>query len=113
MTADQLRRVLDYEGELCLDEQNHRDGKWCPLAVGLGLDRIWGPERGPSHESVYVVLTTLGYRIGQTRGVAGEFYTTDRAGDLRRAVKEVLEEYEQAATYTGEEPYTVRRRLFR
>lgn len=89
LTAEQLQRVISYPGEMVLDSVNYEDGKFCPLAVGLELDRT---TESPSHEVVYNTLVRMGYRVYNTRGIAGDFYTTERHRDLLEAAKEVLEE---------------------
>ena len=89
LTSEQIRRVLDYPNEMVLDEDNYTDGKFCPLAVGLGLDQI---VKQPTQEKVYAILALAGYKVNNTRGKKGEFYTTERARDLRTAAEEVLAE---------------------
>lgn len=89
LTVEQLQRVLFYEGEMCLDSYNYEDGRYCPPAIGVGLDRTMAE---PSHERVYNALVTLGYRVYNTRGIEGEFYTASRKGDLLEAAREVLAE---------------------
>ena len=85
----QLKRVIEFPGEMVLDEVNYADGKFCPLAVTLNLDKIITE---PSHEKVFDVLTTLGYNVYNTRGIEGNFYTTHRKEDLLEAAQEVLQE---------------------
>lgn len=94
LNREQIQRVIDYPGEMVLDEFNYQDGKFCPLAVGLGLDAM----DDPSHEKVFGLLTELGYSVYNTRGVPGEFYTTQRKRDLLVAAREVLAETEGAAS---------------
>lgn len=89
LTVEQLQRVIDYPGEMVLDTYNYEDGKFCPLAVALELDK---QITDPSHEKVFQVLTDLGYKVYNTRGVAGKFYTEDRKRDLLVATREVLRE---------------------
>lgn len=88
LNVEQLNRVISYKGEMVLDTYNYEDGKFCPLAVGVGLDCI----ENPTHEKVYKSLIDLGYKVYNTRGIKGEFYTTNRKEDLLIAAKEVLEE---------------------
>jgi hypothetical protein len=88
LTAEQLQFVLDWPEEMVLDTYNYVDGKFCPLAVGAGLANM--PE--PSHEKVFERLVELGYKVYNTRGISGEFYTSDRKADLLQATKEVLAE---------------------
>jgi hypothetical protein len=90
LTFEQLQRVIDYPGEMILDEFNYKDGKFCPLAIGIGLDQIMTAD--PTHEKVFITLTEMGYKVYNTLGIAGEFYTTNRKQDLLEAAKEVLEE---------------------
>ncbi len=88
LSATQLERVLSYPGEMVLDRCNYEDGKFCPLAIGIGLDEM----EAPTHDRVFGELTNRGYRVYNTRGISGEFYTTHRKRDLLLAAKEVLEE---------------------
>lgn len=92
LTIEQLQRVIDYPDDMILDQYNYQDGKFCPLAVGLELDKII-PE--PTHDKIFNHLTKLGYQVYNTRGIKGEFYTTNRKEDLIIAAKEVLEEKRQ------------------
>jgi hypothetical protein len=75
---------------MVLNAYNYCDGCFCPLAVGVGLDRMVDP----THDKVFAELTAMGYKVYNTRGILGEFYTTNRRDDLILAAKEVLEEYE-------------------
>lgn len=89
LTTEQLQRVLNYPGEMVLDSFNYENGKFCPLAIGVGLDRTLA---NPTHNVVYDTLIQMGYSVYNTRGIAGEFYTTNRKEDLLQAAREVLEE---------------------
>lgn len=89
LTIQELERVINYPGEMVLDTYNYEDGKFCPLAVGLKLDKTMGD---PSHEKVFEVLTNMGLKVYNTRGIVGDFYTTNRKEDLLEAAKEVLQE---------------------
>jgi hypothetical protein len=90
LTSAQIRRVLDYPIEkMALDDGNYIDGKFCPLAIALGIDETM---KNPSDDRVHAVLTLLGYRVNNTRNVYGTFYTTDRGHDLHLAAMEVLRE---------------------
>lgn len=83
----QLLRVLNYEGEFVLDSVNYEDGKFCPLAVAVGLDSM----ESPTDNKVFDTLVfKMGLSVFNTRGVKGEFYTTERRRDLLIAVREVL-----------------------
>jgi hypothetical protein len=81
--------VLSYDGEMVLDTYNYEDGKFCPLAIAVGLDKT---VKEPTHEKVYNKLVELGYKVYNTRGIQGEFYTTNRLEDLIEAAIEVLDE---------------------
>ena len=83
----QIQRVLDYPGEFVLDEFNYHEGKFCPLAVALELDKTMAE---PTNEKVQNLLRSYGLKINNTRGIEGEFYTTNRLEDLRLAAQEVL-----------------------
>lgn len=89
LTIDQLKRVIDFPGEMVLDSFNYENGNFCALAIGVGLDQTM---IDPSHEKVFQALTDMGYSVYNTRGIPGEFYTTNRKEDLLEAAKEVLEE---------------------
>lgn len=89
LTSEQLLRVLNYKGEMILDSYNYQDGKFCPLAVALELDK---KIVNPTHEKVFQLLTDMGYKVYNTRGIKGNFYTTDRLSDLMAAAQEVLQE---------------------
>jgi len=89
LTIEQLKRVIEYPDEMVLDTYNYDDGKFCPLAVGVGLDLTM---REPTHEKVFNKLTEMGYVVYNTRGIDGIFYTDNRKADLLEAAREVLEE---------------------
>lgn len=89
LTIAQLERVINYPNDMVLDSFNYEDGKFCPLAVGVGLDLSM---ISPTHDKVFETLTSMGYKVYNTRGIAGDFYTTNRKEDLLEAAKEVLQE---------------------
>lgn len=89
LTVEQLKRVLEWPYDMVLDSVNYEDGKFCPLAVGIGLDQTIVE---PTHEKVFAKLTELGYKVYNTRGILGEFYTKNRKEDLLLAAQEVLME---------------------
>jgi hypothetical protein len=89
LTVEQLQRVIDYPGEMVLDSYNYEDGKFCALAIGVGLDKTM---INPTHEKVFETLTGMGYNVYNTRGIPGKFYTNNRLEDLLEAAKEVLQE---------------------
>lgn len=89
LTIEQLQRVIDYPGEMVLDSYNYENGNFCALAVALELDK---KIIEPTQDKVFQALTDMGYNVYNTRGISGEFYTTDRLRDLLEAAKEVLQE---------------------
>lgn len=89
LTIEQLNWVVDYEKEMVTDSVNYEDGKFCPLAVGANLDLTM---ENPTHEKVFAALKSMGYKINNTRGIIGDFYTTNRKEDLLTAAQEVLQE---------------------
>lgn len=89
LTIEQLQRVIAYPEEMVLDTYNYQDGKFCPLAIGLGLDRVI---TDPTHDKVYNMLVELNYKVYNTKNIQGIFYTTNRKEDLLVAAKEVLQE---------------------
>ncbi len=94
LTIEQLKRVINYEGEMVYDTYNYHEGKFCALAIGVGLDHKMV---NPTHESVFEMLDSLGYSVYNTRGIKGNFYTTNRKEDLLEAAKEVLKEKMEAS----------------
>ena len=94
LNVEQLKRVINYPGEMVLDTYNYEDGKFCALAVALELDKTM---ENPTHEKVFNELTARGYKVYNTRGILGDFYTTERLNDLLSAAKEVLAEKEDEA----------------
>lgn len=89
LTVEQINRVINYSGEMVLDSYNYENGKFCPLAVALELDKTMVD---PTHDKVFQTLTDLGYKVYNTRGILGKFYTNNRKEDLIQAAREVLEE---------------------
>lgn len=92
LNIEQLQRVINYPEEMVLDEFNYHEGKFCPLAIGVGLDQIMVE---PTHEKVFNVLTEMNYKVYNTRGIIGDFYTNNRKGDLLEAALEVLKEKQE------------------
>jgi hypothetical protein len=91
LTSEQIQRTLDYPGEMALDHGNYVDGKFCPLAVGAGLDKLpW--KTPPTDSAVTALLHILGFRVNNTRGLRGKFFRKNRLRDYRCAACEVLGE---------------------
>ena len=88
LNVNELRRVLGYKKAMCLDAFNYDEAgnTFCPLAIGVGIDSMLAP----SNRKVEMALTGMGYKIYNTRGIKGEFYTTYRKRDLLIAASEVL-----------------------
>lgn len=91
LTIDQLRRVESWKGTILTDRFNYHEGCWCPLAIGLGLPEF---VKNPTQEKVYSIMALAGYKINNTWGVEGYFYTNNRDIDLRSALQEVILEKE-------------------
>jgi hypothetical protein len=88
LTISQLQKVLSYQNEMVLDSYNYQDGKFCPLAVACNLETM----DNPTHDKVYSKLIDLGYKVYNTRGIEGKFYTDNRKKDLIEVAEEVLGE---------------------
>ena len=89
LTIDQLRRVANYNGIIACDYGNYVDGRFCAIAIGLGLDQTMTE---PTNDKVRADLIARGLKIDNLKGVPGTFYTKDRRADLDRAVAEVIHE---------------------
>lgn len=88
LTLKQLYRVKDFPvDQMILDQFNYADNKFCPLAIGLELDKKM---INPSHDKVFQELNQNGYTVYNTRGIKGDFYTFNRAEDLQIALQEVI-----------------------
>lgn len=73
---------------------NYNGQAYCPLAIAVSLHEgiPWA-----SDNDVYQYLTGWqGFKVYNTRGVRGEFYTTNRRADLLVAAHEVIAEKELA-----------------
>lgn len=92
---------VDGGGSVLLDRDefghaNYNGNAYCPLAIGV---RMHEGVPWVSDESVYNILTHWhgfrhGFRVYNTRGIAGEFFTTNRRDDLLTAAREVMAEKE-------------------
>lgn len=94
LTINQLKKLLTYDKDkLVLDTFAYENGKFCPLAVGIGLEKtLDNPTTTITNELVVKDLARRGYIIFNTKGIKGEFYTTNRYEDLMIAVQEVIDE---------------------
>lgn len=92
--------LLDRDEDGCANYSMQR-GAYCPLAVAVDVHALLGV-RFPDDETVREILTDeLGLKIYNTRGVKGEFYTTNRWQDLMTAAKEVLDEKRPWTNWDG------------
>ena len=89
LTYEQLLRVACFDGQMLTDRFNYADGRYCPLAIGIGMDQ-WMKE--PTQDKVRAVLALAGFKVNNTAGVEGALFTTDRERDLRIALNEVMQE---------------------
>lgn len=89
LNLKQLIRVMKFSGEMVLDTYNYQDGKFCPLAIALELDQTM---IAPTHDKVFEELTKLGFKVYNTRGILGKFYTDNRRVDLQEAAMEIFYE---------------------
>jgi len=91
LETNQIVRTLTYDGKMAMDHGNYVDGKFCPLAIGAGLDRLeW--KIPPSDSAVTAMLHLLGFKVNNTRGIKGKFFRKNRERDYRLAAGEVLKE---------------------
>lgn len=92
LSSKQIIRTLEVpEGQMALDHGNFVGGCYCPLAIGVGLDKCeWHTK--PTNDSVSAVLHIMGFKVNNTRGIPGNFYRDNRLNDYRTAAKEVLRE---------------------
>jgi hypothetical protein len=73
--------------------RDNRGDVYCPLAVAVGLPIQPKAMSLFTDEGVAKFLTErCGFKIYNTRGVQGEFYTANRRDDLLVAAREVLSE---------------------
>jgi hypothetical protein len=88
LKIEELQKVINYQEEMVFDTYNFENGKFCALAVGVGLETM--PD--PTHEKVFHELVNRGYKVYNTKGISGNFYTKNRKQDLLEAATEVLNE---------------------
>lgn len=86
LSNDQLVQALAVPN-VVVDTWNYHDGDFCPLAVGVGLHKTM---TDPSHEKVLAELEARGFKVNNTRGIKGNFYTTDRDRDWRLLGHEII-----------------------
>ena len=73
---------------------NYSNGTLCPLAVAIEVeDFLYVFDKPMNNENVAWFLEDVcKFKIYNTRGISGEFYTTNRREDLLLAAEEVLQE---------------------
>ena len=101
-----LMRDIETGAPLLLDRDEHGHANYCPetdtfCPLALATVTVDWLVKGwiypPADEEVARFLVNdMGFTIYNTRGVAGEFYTTNRRADLLTAAREVLKEKERA-----------------
>src|SRR5688572_22175283 len=96
----ELRKLIDHlkAGKPLLldrDEEgnaNYSNGMLCPLAIAVGIDETSLIEGATDQFIAWYLADFCELKIYNTRGIVGEFYTTNRREDLLLASKEVLGE---------------------
>lgn len=86
LSNEQLVKALGVPN-VVLDTWNYCDGNFCPLAVAMGLHETMAD---PTHEKVLAELEARGFKVNNTRGIKGDFYTTDRDRDWRLLAQEII-----------------------
>lgn len=77
-------------------------GTFCPLAIALGLPGLFAAAgRMATDYAVTTYLRSLGLELYNTRGIEGEFYTTNRREDLREAAEFVRREFRELGERRG------------
>lgn len=93
LTSAGIYRTLEAsrDDKVTMDHGNYVDGKFCPLAIGAGLDKLqW--KNPPTDTAVTAVLHLLGFKVNNTRGIKGKFFRRNRKRDYQIAAYEILEE---------------------
>lgn len=82
-------RIRNNVDKVCFDTFNYdaRTKKFCPLAIGLGLDNTIP---NPSNENVSRVIGRFFQPVNALKGVKGTFYTANRKEDLLAVCDEVI-----------------------
>lgn len=73
---------------------NYSRGTYCPLAIAVRVPVLHGYLDDRDADVAETLTKYYGFKIYNTRGIAGEFYTTNRREDLLTAAREVLAEKE-------------------
>lgn len=89
LTNIEIIRLLNYEGEIILDDYNYHNDQFCPLAIALDLHTAM---TDPTDQKVKDYLHEQGYKIFNTRGIKGNYYTGNRLEDLLTTAHEILHE---------------------
>ena len=86
LTNEQLCEALTVPN-VVVDTWNYHEGNFCPLAAGMGLHRTM---ENPTHEKVLHELQRRGFKVNNTKGIKGTFYTNDRDRDWRLLAHEII-----------------------
>lgn len=92
LNAEQLRSIVDNIGIVLFDTHNYHDGKFCPMAVGLGCHKLEGKI---TEARVQSRIAESYLPINILKGVSGEFYhgsDDERKADLLLLCKQILDE---------------------
>jgi hypothetical protein len=92
-----LRDHMDQALPLALDTFNYdrRTGAWCPLAVGLGVDKHVD-STGLTNDMAKAIIIAVGERkygsfsLNPISGISGEFFRSNRYADLQGLVRYML-----------------------
>lgn len=85
----QLQEILDFKDLLLFDEFNYHEGKFCPLAIGIGAHY----SSNPTQESVAREIAKCFNPVNVLKGVPGRFYhgtDEERRRDLMGLIREIL-----------------------
>jgi nicotinamide riboside kinase len=95
LTVDQLRRLIEYPGEIVCDTYNYDGENFCALAIAFEVPKLLEGQV-LTNDVVRSKIIEIGssqipgFIIDPTKGVAGDFYTVDRRADLIGLAREVL-----------------------
>jgi len=89
LTNREISTLLSWGEEIITDDHNYHEGNFCPLGIALNLNAT---VEDPTDEKVRAVLHERGYKVFNTRGIRGNFYTDRRKEDLMLAAKEIIKE---------------------
>lgn len=105
LKTEQLLRLLEkirIDGDSILCDNGWyapHENKWCAKAVALGVDKL-GIQCKTNEEARALIqgvgeaysLAGKEFLLNSTSGIAGQFYTTNRLGDLKEICLEIINE---------------------